>query len=303
LISSPDGVWHAAVKSLHHALDMNRLACLTSILLPALSFASPQIGYAQATGYYKQDSRPTLYQPLNMLDGREITSWCSASADVFAETLTFGFKGVATIDEIRIYTGNGFDDRTFQEFGRAKKLVIRSISGAQTLTVSDRRGLQAVLLRPPMSGLEFTMDIADQYPAEDPEMPVCITDVVFYSEGKALNGAWLTQKLKYDRNQSPILGTWFAGPEGAADRFLSFFFDGTYRFAYQPYDPEAKAHSFAGSYEASSSRLNLEIPGKGRSTVKLRRETKEKPPGNVRRTLLLEGDLPDELKQAYRDRL
>ncbi len=282
---------------------MDRLCCLSLILLPALASAAPQIGYAQATGYYKQDSRPTLYQPLNLLDGREITSWCSASADVLAETLTFGFKGVATIDEIRIYTGNGFDDRTFQEFGRAKKLVIRSPSGAQTLTVSDRRGLQAVVLRPPMSGLEFVMDIADQYPAEDPEMPVCITDVVFYSEGKPLNGAWLTQKLKYDRNQNPLLGTWFAGPEGAADRFLSFFFDGTYRFSYEPYDPESKGRSFVGSYEASSSHLHLEIPGKGRSAAKLRRETKERPPGNVRRTLLLEGDLPEDLKQPYRDRL
>jgi len=282
---------------------MNRLCCFLLISLPATVAASPQIGYAQATGYYKQDSRPTLYQPLNLLDGREITSWCSATADVMAETLTFGFKGMATIDEIRIYTGNGFDDRTFQEFGRAKKFVLRSPSGAQTLTVSDRRGLQAIALSPPMSGIEFIIDIVDQYPAEDPEMPVCITDIVFYSEGKPLNGSWLTQKLKYDRNQNPLLGTWFAGPEGAADRFLSFFFDGTYRFAYEPYDPEAKRQSFMGLYEASGAHLTLEVPGKGKISARPHRETKEQTPGNVRRTLVLDGDLPDGLKQAYRDRL
>src|SRR5215471_20290733 len=82
------------------------------------AWATP-IGYAQATGYYKKDTRPTLYQPLNLLDGREITCWCSTSSDPLAETLTFGFKDMAKIDEIRIYTGNGFDDRTFQEFSRA----------------------------------------------------------------------------------------------------------------------------------------------------------------------------------------
>jgi hypothetical protein len=282
---------------------MDRLSCLLLMLLPAMVCAAPQIGYAQATGYYKRDSRPTLYQPLNLLDGREITSWCSETGDVIAETLTFGFKGAATIDEIRIYTGNGFDDRTFQEFGRAKKLSIRTPAGAQTLTVSDHRGLQAVALRPPLTGVEFTMEILDQYPAEDPDMPVCLTDVIFYSEGKPLNGSWLTQKLKYDRNQNPMLGTWFAGPEGAADKFLSFYFDGTYRFAYEPYDRELKGHSFVGPYEASGSHLSLGIPGKGRIAIKSRRETKEPTPGNPRRTLVLEGDMPEELRQSYRDRL
>jgi hypothetical protein len=282
---------------------MSRISWFLLVVAPASVHAAPHIGYAQATGYYKQDSRPTLYQPLNLLDGRETTCWCSASADVFADTLSFGFKGVATVDEIRISTGNGFDDRSFQEFGRAKKLVIKSPSGAQSFTLSDHRGSQAVALRPPMSGVEFTMEVVDQYPAEDPEMPVCISDVTFYSEGKALNGSWLAPKLKYDRSQSALLGTWFAGPVGAADKYLSFFFDGTYRFAYSPYDPEAKGQQFMGSYEASPSQLNLEVPGKGKVTAKVRRESIEQPPGNIRRTLVLEGDLPTELKQSFRDRL
>ena len=40
--------------------------------------------------------------------------------------------------------------------------------------------------------------------------------MIFYTDGKPLNGAWLTQKLKYDKHRAPLLGTWYAGYEGAA---------------------------------------------------------------------------------------
>src|SRR5262249_45151494 len=150
--------------------------------------------------------------------------------------LTFGFKDMAKIDEVRIYTGNGFDDRTFQDFSRAKKLVLKAPTGARTIMLADHRGLQAVAVNPPLAGAQFMLEIVEEFPAEDPEMPVCITDVIFYSDGKPLNGSWLTQRLKYDKGQAPLLGTWFAGPEGAPDRFLSFFFDGTYRLVFQPFD-------------------------------------------------------------------
>jgi hypothetical protein len=275
---------------------------LILILLPGLASAASPIGYAQASGYYEQAANPMRYQPLNVLDGRANTSWCSATADMYAASLTFGFKSAAKIDEVRIYTGNGLDERTFEEFGRAKKLVIRSASSAQILQLSDRRGLQAIALRPALSALELTLQIVDQYPAEDPEAPVCLTDVIFYSEGKPLNGPWLSSKLKYDSNQSPMLGTWFAGPEGAADRFLSFYIDGTYRFAYEPYDLEAKGLLFTGGYQVSGQQLLLEVPGKGWIHLKVRQEMKEPAPGDVQRTLMLEGNLPDAWPRSYRDR-
>ena len=275
---------------------------LILILLPGVASAAPQIGYAQASGYYEQATNPMRYHPLNVLDGRANTSWCSASADMYAAWLTFGFKSPAKIDQVRIYTGNGLDERTFEEFGRAKKLVIRSASNAQVLHLRDKRGLQAIALRPALSALELTLEIVDQYPAEDPEAPVCLTDVIFYSQGKPLNGPWLSSKLKYDSNQSPMLGTWFAGPEGAADRFLSFYFDGTYRFAYEPYDLEAQGLLFTGGYQVSGGHLLLEVPGKGWIHIKVRQEMKEPAPGDVRHTLMLEGNLPDAWPRAYRDR-
>ena len=276
---------------------MRRLCWLLAFVAPP-SFAGP-VGYAQATGYYKKDSRPTLYQPLNLLDGREATAWCTSSADPLNDELTFGFKGPAKIDEIRIYTGNGFDEKTFAEFARVKRLSIKGPSGAETISVADQRGLQAIPFNPPLVGEHFTMEVMDIYPGEDPDSPACITDVVFYQEGKPLNGSWLTQKLKYDKHQAPLLGTWFAGHEGAPDRFVSFFFDGTYRFLFHTYDPDVKDRSFGGTYDASGGRLSIEVPPKGRVSAKIHREGA----GKGAHTLTLEGDLPEDLKQTYRDHL
>jgi hypothetical protein len=268
---------------------------------PALA-AAPPVGYATATGYFKKETRPTLYQPLNVLDGREITAWCTSSADSLSDQLRFGFKGNVRIDEVRIYTGNGADDASFQEFSRAKKFSLKSPTNARTFTVADQRGLQQVAIRPPLTGAYFSMEILDQYPAEDPESPVCVTDVVFYSDGKPLNGPWLTQKLKYDKQKAPLLGTWFSGYEGAPERFLSFNFDGTYRYDYQPIDQNKKARSFSGDFEVSGNRLVLEVPGKGKVTLKIKRERVGEEGAGSKRVMTFEGkDLPDDLKDTFRD--
>src|SRR4051812_7994397 len=100
-------------------MDRRRLWAGASLLtlVPLVAWAAPPVGYAQATGCYKRETRPSLYQPLNMLDGREVTAWCSRSGDHLADVLSFGFKGTAKVDEVRVYTGNGFDDATFKQFG------------------------------------------------------------------------------------------------------------------------------------------------------------------------------------------
>jgi hypothetical protein len=273
------------------------VAAVLIAFFPAL--AAPPVGYAQATGYYKRESRPTQYQPLNVLDAREVTAWCARGGDNLADILSFGFKGTARIDEVRIYTGNGFDEATFQQFGRAKKLMLKTFSGATTFSVSDRRGLQAVQLSPPLKGSHFTLEILEEYPPEDPEMPVCLTDVVFYSDGKPLNGSWLTQKLKYDRQRAPLLGTWFAGYEGAA--VLSFYFDETYRYVYEPLDPEVKGKVITGGYEVTGSRLTLDVPGKGKVMTSVKRERHQDESG-AHHFLTLEGQgLPTDLANTFRD--
>lgn len=279
---------------------MRRLAFIAAgVLVPlaALAASSAPIGYAQSTGYYKKETRPTLYQPLNLLDGREVSVWCTSGGDPLNDKLFFGFKGPATIDEVRVYTGNGSDDASFQEFSRAKKFSIKSSHGARSFTVADQRGLQSVSLQPPLSGTNFTLEILDLYPAEDPDSPVCVTDIVFYSHGKPLNGPWLTQKLKYDKQRAPVLGTWYSGYVGAPERFLSLFFDKTYRLDYEPIDTAKKVRAFTGEYEVYGSRVTLTVPGKGKFTGKLSRRTDE----GGGRTLTFEGAAPEDLKEAFRD--
>lgn len=264
--------------------------------LPAAA-AKPGIGFAQATGYHKESTRPTLYQPLNLLDGRELTAWCSRDGDFLEDAITVGFKDAVVIDEVRIYTGNGFDDSTFKEFGRAKTLTLEGPEGAQSFTVADVRGLQAVQLNPPVTGAHMKLEVLDSYTTEDPEAPVCITDVVFYSRGKPLNGAWLTSRLKYDRARAPLLGTWFGGDEGAPDHFLAFYVDGTFTLRVEPYDPDKPRQTFRGSFKPTTSSVTFEINGTGR---KVARTARTNSADGRKRKLSFEGSLPEAFRKDWR---
>ena len=273
-----------------------RLIACASAALVAAPVSAGGIGYAQATGYFKKDSRPTLYQPLNLLDARDVTAWCSTTSDPLNELLTFGFNGAVRIEELRINSGNNFDANTWNDYGRARKLIVRSGKQSQTITLEDVRGAQAVQLNPPMLGSRFTVEILDQYPAEDPDASVCLTDVVFVSEGKPLNGPWLTTKLKFDKSTALVMGTWYAGFEGTPDRFLALNFDGTFRYSYEPFDTTRnKEKVVQGTYDASSSRIVFELGGK-KTGVKFSKDPAKK----VGFTLTFDGELPEDLKGSWR---
>jgi hypothetical protein len=254
------------------------------------------IGYAQATGYLKKDSRPTLYQPLNLLDGRDVTAWCSTTSDPLSELLTFGFNGPVKLEELRISTGNNFDASTWAESSRARKFLVKSGKQQQTINVEDVRGVQSIQLNPPMVGSRFIVEVLDQYPSEDPDASVCVTDVVFVSEGKPLNGPWLTTKLKYDKAVAGVMGTWYAGFEGTPDRFLHLNFDGTFRYSYEPFDTRRNQEKvLTGTYDVSSAKLTFDLGGK-KHAVKYGRDAAKK----AGHTLTFEGELPEDLKAAWR---
>ncbi|MFN0063661.1 MAG: NADase-type glycan-binding domain-containing protein [Myxococcaceae bacterium] len=279
---------------------MRSVLTALSLLFASPVPAAPAIGYAQASDYFKRESRPTLYPPLNVLDAREITAWCSKGSDHLVDALTFGFKGVATIDEIRIYTGNGFDEATFREFGRAQRVTLSTPRDARELTLEDQRGLQAFMVRPPLVSAQFTLEIADTFPGgPDPDVPVCISDVVFYADGKPLNGAWLTPKLKYAKHRAPLLGTWYGGYEGAPDRFLSFFYDETYQMVIEPFEQPEKRKRWSGKFEAYPTQVVFEVEGK-RAAAKTRRDLRPNGAGVPSHTLSIEGNLPPEFKGQFR---
>jgi hypothetical protein len=277
---------------------MIRLSAVVCAVAALSAQAGNGIGYAQATGYFKQDSRPTLYQPLNLLDARDATAWCSPTSDPLNEILSFGFNGPIKLEELRINSGNNFDEKTWNEYGRARKVVIKSGQQSQTINVEDVRGMQTFQLNPPMLGTRFTLEVLDHYPAdENPDASVCVTDVVFVAEGKPLNGAWLTTRLKFDKSQAVVMGTWYAGFEGTPDRFLHLNFDGTFRYSYEPFDTKRNQEKVVpGNYDVSASRLVFEIGGKKRA-VKFSKDPNAKKSGF---TLSFDGELPEELKGPWR---
>ena len=162
------------------------------LALAASVVAAParrQIGYAQATDYFKKDSRPTLYQPLNLLDARDATAWCSATVDPLNEQLTFGFNGPVQHRRAAHQPGNNFDANTWNDSPRAKKLVIRSGKQSQTFTIEDKRGAQSVTLNPPMLGSRFTIEMLDQLPGRRSRQRRCASPTSSSSRrARPLNG-------------------------------------------------------------------------------------------------------------------
>ena len=272
-----------------------------SILASAPALAAPPatVGYAQAADYLEKDAHPERYNPLNVLDGRDTTVWCAPEGQGARPAMTIGFKGVATVDEVRVYTGNGSEREAFKSYARAKKIALEGKDTARSFTVEDKRGMQTIPLKPPVSGAWLTLEVKDSFPGSEAQAPACITDVVFYSGGKPLNGTKLAASLKYDTRTAALLGTWFAGLEGAPDRFLSFYVDGTYRFVREPLGGGEPSVA-TGGYTASSSRLSLELPRKGKISTKFTREEAGGSAGG--HTLTLQGELPDEWKEPFRSR-
>lgn len=281
---------------------MRRPSVLTFLLFLASASgalaAPPSVGYARAADYLEKDSHPERYHPLNVLDGRDTTVWCAPEGQG-SSPIIVGFKGVASVDEVRVYTGNGSDRASFKAYARAKKIALQGKDTARSFTVEDKRGSQTVPLNPPVSGGWLTLEVTETFPGSEPNAPVCLTDIVFYSEGKPLNGTRLAPKLKYDARTAPLLGTWYGGLEGAPDRFLSFYVDGTYSFVHEPLNGEEPT-STTGAYTASSSRLNLDLPKKGKVALQYSREEAEGAADGY--TLTLEGELPEAWKEPFRSR-
>ena len=132
----------------HHMWSKRILAAI--LMVSWAAWAGNTVGYAQATGYFKKDSRPTLYQPLNLLDARDITAWCTETADPLNDVLTFGFNSPVTIDELKINNGNNFSEEVWKSFARAKKVTLKSGKESRVLNVEDKRGSQSFSVSPPL---------------------------------------------------------------------------------------------------------------------------------------------------------
>ncbi|MBI5547400.1 MAG: hypothetical protein HY901_26255 [Deltaproteobacteria bacterium] len=251
---------------------MTRMILLLLVCLPPVAAASPvasAVGYAHSSSVLKSDTRPGAFQALNVLDGRVSTVWCEgAEGDGTGESVSIGFRGEARIDEVRITTGDQRDEASFKAHHRVKALELKTQEKRHTFVVVDSPEPQSFKLDEPLEVERLLLEIVAVTKGEGAEDVACLADVVFLSGGKPLNGSSLDGKLKHDAGRALLMGTWFAGPAGARDRFLDFYFDGTFHYAFRPFDPEEKAVTLSGDYAFDGNRLRLKLPEKGWVEVK-----------------------------------
>jgi hypothetical protein len=278
---------------------MRSLLAATLLLAHTASAASNvPPGYVETSDWLERKAQPERYGPLNLLDGRDTTAWCAPGAS--PAPITIGFKDAVAVDEVRVYTGDGTDRAAFKARARAKKFTLTSVDASRSFKVEDKRGLQAVPLSQPLRGARFILEVVERFPGSEDDAPVCITDLVFYSGGKALNGTWLASQLKYNARLAPLLGTWFGGLEGAPEVFLSFYRDGTYRYTREPLEGGGPT-SVTGTYTLSGSKLSVDVPKRGRVTLRLQNAGDE----GVRvpeASIEVEGPLAEEWGREFRGR-
>ncbi|HEY3449501.1 MAG TPA: hypothetical protein VGK67_24315 [Myxococcales bacterium] len=245
---------------------MNRIPLFLSLVVAALTPAAARAGggvaYVKASSQLKSDTKPALFQALNILDGKETTVWCEGvEGDGVGETLNVGFKGAAAIDEVRITTGDARDAASFKLHGRVKQLDLKTDEKRHSFSVVDSTKAQSFKFDP-VEVDRLTLEIADAVPGEGDEHATCLADVIFLSKGKAINGTFLDGKLGYNKGRAVLMGVWYGGPAGARDKFLDFNYDGTYWYSFRPFDPEVKPEAFGGKYTYDGGKLWMELPGK-----------------------------------------
>lgn len=245
------------------------LALAGAILaVPAAAQARPQVGWVKADRYAKQKRRPTLYYPGGLLDGRNRTVFCVETDKAPGTRITFGFRGRGKINQVKIVTGDATNSGSFRRSARVKTLVIHELGYVREIRLQDSASTQTVKLNPPLAGETVTVEIKDVH---GEGKLTCLSDLVFYSRGKALSGSWMGRGLKYSRTRTPLLGIWAAGPEGAPEKFLSLYLDGSFRWVFRPNDPDLKGKTLKGRWMAKGRKLTLKTGGKTLA-LKLRRK-------------------------------
>lgn len=276
------------------------LACAV-LLGPGIVVASPLVGWIRATGQLDAET-PARYTPLNLLDGVSSTAWCTRGADALSETVSFGFAEPVKLTRLLVTTGNNSSEESFHAFSRARKLLLRAGEATATFSIEDRREPQSVPLETPLTGKLFTLEVLDAFTAEDPLAAVCLADVVPYAGLNALAGSALKKSLGFQPARGELLGPWYSGPDGAPDRSLTFFLDGTWRSG--PEGP-GKVKPLSGKWGVSSGQVWLTVPGVGK--VDARAKVNRRPDAAAASrtkpfaTLTFDGPV-GELKQSYRDR-
>ena len=272
-----------------------------SALIGFLLAAAPSVGYVQATGWAERSTAPARFQPLNLVDGDTHTAWCSAGGDAQADPITVGFPANVVIDEVKVATGNQAGAAAFHEYARAKKFILRTEGRAATFSVADTEGVQTVKLDTPVQGTNFALEVVDVEPGEDPAMPGCVSELQFLSHGRAF-AAPAKKLLRWSPERAALYGTWYAGDEGAPDKSLAFFVDGTWTYRSVPPNEPTRSRTLTGQWGIEKNGLWMKAPSSARGRVQVTRETQPDARGKPRTILKLSGAVSSELRVSFRDR-
>ncbi|MGI5860789.1 MAG: NADase-type glycan-binding domain-containing protein [Myxococcales bacterium] len=270
---------------------MRTAIILVSLLFPASALAEGGFGYARASSQLERDSRPARYQPLNLIDGRAATAWCEgAPGDGVGQRVVIGFKAPVSIDEVRITNGEASSRQAFKANNRVRILTLSSEPARHTVTLSDAQRPQEIKLGKPLEAERVVVEIQEVFRGEGEEDATCLTDLVFVSGGKPLNGPALAGKLGSREGAIPLMGSWYSGLEGAPERFLDFYFDKTFRYQHKPFDPEEPGEEIHGEYAFDGKRLRLKPSGKDWVEATVRLTAEESKDGLPRAKLVVDSE-------------
>ncbi len=201
-----------------------------------LTASAGEVLYARSNGDFQKRSHPGRYSALNILDDDGSTAWCSAGTGKGAE-IELVFTEAVRVEKMIMLTGNQRSGDTYESFNRVRQMAVSEGDMIHTVELEDKRGAQTLTFDPALNTDRLVLKLKAGYRGSG-QRHTCISDIVFYQGGRALNGKQLKAKVKKSRKVIDFLDTWVSGPDYARDRELVFGVTGTYRFLYIPNDPQ-----------------------------------------------------------------
>ena len=282
---------------LNRGMRLVAAAGIVAAAVPATARAASRIGWVHADGYAEQHRHPARFYPGHLVDGDRRTTTCFAAGPQgqAQHTITIGLRGTAHFTAVRVDNGDQRRKHAPKSHHRVRELILESAHATQTLTLPDTGQRQEVKLGSPIVGDQVTVVIKSAYGHGG---LVCLSGLTFMQRRYPA----VARGMRYHRHRARLEGLWAAGPKGAPEQFLAFFYDGQYRWTFSPNDPDAHHRTFMGRYTVRGHTLRLQVPG---HWVRLRFHLKHAAggAGKAHRRLELEGSrrLPKHLAGAYRD--
>jgi len=227
------------------------------ILSLAGTAGAAEVFYARSNGSLESGEKPGRYGALNILDDNHGTVWCSAGTGEGAR-IEIVFSEKVDIDRMVVFTGNQASKKSYADFSRVREMQLRESDMTHSVQLADKLGPQPLDFDPPISTRRLVIEMLAGFRGKD-KRHICISDIVFYSGKRALNGKKLRPFIKKSNTFFDFLDTWVSGPEYGKNRELVLGVRKTYTFAYVPSDPMEQAVMLNGAFRIKKGVPELKI--------------------------------------------